>query len=79
MVAALQAAREPLSRLDELAQNIDYSKFRRPDPANAETIVGPALSLVTNDGLYQATTWSICWLGCWVILAWEHSVICAPD
>src|SRR3954453_23923119 len=34
MVAALQAAREPLSRLDELAQNIDYSKFRRPDRAN---------------------------------------------
>ena len=53
MVAALQAAGEPLSRLDELAQNIDYSKFADPTLLARIPIVGPALSLVTRDGLYQ--------------------------
>ena len=53
MVAALQAAGEPLSRLDELAQSIDYSKFADPTLLSRIPIVGPALSLVARDGLYQ--------------------------
>jgi len=53
MVAALQAAGEPLSRLDELAQSIDYSKFADPTLFARIPIVGPALSLVTRDGLYK--------------------------
>jgi NTE family protein len=53
MVAALQAAGEPLSRLDELAQSIDYSKFADPTLLARIPIVGPALSLVTRDGLYK--------------------------
>jgi NTE family protein len=53
MAAALQAAGEPLSRLDELAQNIDYSKFADRTLLARIPIVGPALSLVTRDGLYQ--------------------------
>ena len=53
MVAALEAAGEPLSRLDELAQSIDYSKFADPTPLTRIPIVGPALSLVARDGLYK--------------------------
>ena len=53
MVAALQAAGEPLSRLDELAQSIDYSKFADPTLLARIPIVGPALSLVARDGVYQ--------------------------
>jgi NTE family protein len=52
-VAALQAAGEPLSRLDELAQSIDYSKFADPTLFARIPIVGPALSLVAKDGLYK--------------------------
>ena len=37
MVAALQAAGEPLSRLDELAQSIDYSKFADPTLLGSDT------------------------------------------
>ncbi|OBK80559.1 patatin-like phospholipase family protein [Mycobacterium sp. 1164985.4] len=53
MVAALQAAGEPLSRLDELAQSIDYSKFADPTLLTRIPVVGPALSLIANDGLYK--------------------------
>jgi NTE family protein len=53
LVAALQAAGEPLSRLDELAQRIDYSKFADPTVLARIPVVGPALSLVTKDGLYK--------------------------
>jgi NTE family protein len=53
MLAALQAAGEPLSRLDELAQSIDYSKFADPTLLARIPIVGPALSLIARDGLYK--------------------------
>ncbi|MGY4653817.1 patatin-like phospholipase family protein [Mycobacterium sp. URHB0021] len=53
MVAALEAAGEPLSRLDELAQSIDYSKFADPTLFARIPVVGPALSLVARDGLYK--------------------------
>src|SRR5690348_16290993 len=53
LVAALQAAGEPLSRLDERAQRIDYSKFADPTLLARIPVVGPALSLVVKDGLYK--------------------------
>jgi NTE family protein len=53
LVAALQAAGEPLSRLDELALSIDYSKFADPTLFARIPVVGPALSLVARDGLYK--------------------------
>ncbi len=53
MAAALQAAGEPLSRLDELARSIDYQKFADPSMLARVPLVGPALSLLTTDGVYQ--------------------------
>ncbi|MGE2714109.1 patatin-like phospholipase family protein [Mycolicibacterium litorale] len=53
MIAALQAAGEPLSRLDELAQRIDYAKFADRTLLARIPIVGPALSLVAKNGLYR--------------------------
>lgn len=53
LIAALQAAGQPLSRLDELARRIDYSKFADKTVLTRIPIVGPALSLVANDGLYR--------------------------
>ena len=53
MVAALQVAGEPLSRLDELAGSIDYQKFADPSLLGRVPLVGPALSLLTTDGVYQ--------------------------
>lgn len=53
MIAALQAAGEPLSRLDELAQRIDYSKFADKTVLSRIPLVGPALSLVANSALYR--------------------------
>jgi NTE family protein len=53
MVAALEAAGEPLSRLDELARSIDYSKFADPTLLARIPIVGAALSLAATDGLYK--------------------------
>ncbi|BCI51595.1 membrane protein [Mycolicibacterium litorale] len=53
MIAALQAAGQPLSRLDELAQKIDYAKFADPTLLTRIPVVGPALSLAANNGLYR--------------------------
>ena len=53
MIAALQVAGEPLSRLDELARSIDYQKFADPSLLGRIPLVGPTLSLLTTDGLYQ--------------------------
>lgn len=53
LIAALQAAGQPLSRLDELAQRIDYSKFADKTLLTRIPLVGPALSLVANNGLYR--------------------------
>ncbi|MFS0898451.1 patatin-like phospholipase family protein [Mycolicibacterium litorale] len=53
MIAALQAAGQPLSRLDELAQKIDYVKFADPTLLTRIPVVGPALSLAANNGLYR--------------------------
>lgn len=53
LIAGLQAAGEPLSRLDALAQEIDYSKFADPTLLTRIPVVGPALSLAANNGLYR--------------------------
>jgi NTE family protein len=53
MIAALQVAGEPLSRLDELAARIDYTKFADPTLIGRVPLVGPAVSLLTTDGMYQ--------------------------
>lgn len=53
LVAALQAAGQPLSRLDELARQIDYSKFADPTLLTRIPVVGPGLSLVARNGLYR--------------------------
>jgi NTE family protein len=68
MVAALQAAGESLSRLEQLAQNIDYSKFADPTLLARIPIVGPALTLVATTGSIGATTWRTCSPGCSVTL-----------
>ncbi len=53
MIAALQVAGEPLSRLDDLAASIDYTKFADPTLIGRVPLVGPALSLLMTDGVYQ--------------------------
>lgn len=53
LIAALQAAGQPLSRLDELAQRLDYSKFGDPTLLARIPVVGPALSLITKNGVYR--------------------------
>lgn len=53
LVAALQAADEPLTRLQELMRTIDYRKFADPSLVARVPFVGGALSLLTTDGLYR--------------------------
>lgn len=53
MIAALQAAGQPLSRLDELAQQIDYAKFADRTLLARIPVVGPALSLIAKNGLFR--------------------------
>jgi NTE family protein len=53
MVAALQVAGEPLSRLDELARRLVYRKFADPGFLARIPVVGGALSLLTTNGIYQ--------------------------
>lgn len=53
MVAALQTAGEPLTRLQELMRTIDYSKLTDPSCIGKIPLVGGALSLLASNGLYQ--------------------------
>lgn len=53
MVAALQAAGESLTRLEELMRTIDYRKFADRSLIGRVPLVGGALSLLVSDGLYQ--------------------------
>jgi len=69
---------KPLSRLDELAQSIDYSKFADPTLLARIPIVGPALSLLTRDGLYQGDYLENLLTGLLGDLGCGRSVICAP-
>lgn len=53
LVAALQAADEPLTRLEELMRTIDYRKFADPSLIGRVPLIGGVLSLFVTDGLYQ--------------------------
>jgi NTE family protein len=53
VVAALQVADEPLTRLEELMRSIDYRKFADTNLIGRVPLIGGALSVLTTDGLYQ--------------------------
>jgi NTE family protein len=53
MVAALQGAGEPLTRLQELMRTIDYSKFTDASCLGKIPVVGGGLSLLVSNGLYK--------------------------
>lgn len=53
LVAALQVAGEPLSRLAEVMRTIDYRKFLDRNLLGRLPIVGGGLSLLVADGVYR--------------------------
>ncbi|OYD61487.1 NTE family protein [Rhodococcus sp. OK302] len=53
LVAALQHAGEPLSRLEDIAKTIDYRKFADPGLLGRVPVIGAPLSLLAFDGLYE--------------------------
>ncbi len=53
LVAALQAAGEPVSRLDDVVRSADVRRFRDRSGIGRVPLVGPVLSLLTRDGLYD--------------------------
>ncbi len=55
LVAALQVAGEPLTRLSEIMRSIDYSKFLDRSLIGHVPLIGGVLSLLTSDGVYQGT------------------------
>jgi NTE family protein len=55
LVAALQAAGEPLSRLAEIMRTIDYRKFLDRSLIGRVPLIGGGLSLLVSDGMYRGT------------------------
>ncbi|BBX96718.1 patatin-like phospholipase family protein [Mycobacterium lacus] len=53
MVAALQAAGEPLTRLAEVMRSIDYRKFLDRNLIGHVPLIGGGLSLLVSDGVYR--------------------------
>jgi len=53
LVAALQVAGEPVSRLGELVRSVDYRRFRDESRLGRVPLVGGALALLAQDGLYE--------------------------
>ena len=53
LVAALQAAGEPIDRLAEIVRTVDYRRFRDPGGLGRLPVVGRALALLAYDGLYE--------------------------
>lgn len=53
LVAALQHAGEPLSRLDDIAATIDFRKFQDSSWIGRVPLVGGVLSLLSADGIYK--------------------------
>lgn len=53
VVAALQVAGEPLSRLDDVAATIDYPSLRDKSPIGRLPLVGGLLSVLASDGIYR--------------------------
>ena len=53
LVAALQAAGEPLDRLADVVRSVDYRRFRDPGGLGRLPVVGRGLALLAHDGLYE--------------------------
>lgn len=53
LVAALQIAGEPISRLADIMRAIDYRKFLDRNLIGRVPLIGGALSLLTSDGVYR--------------------------
>lgn len=53
LVAALQQAGEPLSRLEDVVRAVDYRRFRDRTGLARLPLVGRALALLVHDGLYD--------------------------
>ena len=53
LVAALQRAGEPVTRLEEIVRTIDYRRFRDSSLLGRVPLVGGLLSLLAQDGLYE--------------------------
>lgn len=53
LVAALQVAGEPISRLADIMRVIDYRKFLDRNLIGRVPLIGGALSLLTSDGVYR--------------------------
>ena len=53
LVAALQAAGEPVERLGEIVRGVDYRRFRDVGGLGRVPLVGRALALLAHDGLYE--------------------------
>ncbi|BBZ43795.1 membrane protein [Mycobacterium parmense] len=53
LVAALQAAGEPMSRLAEIMRSIDYRKFLDRNLIGRVPVIGGGLSLLVSDGVYR--------------------------
>ena len=53
LVAALQIAGEPLSRLAEIMRTIDYRKFMDRNLIGRVPLIGGGLSLLVSDGVYR--------------------------
>lgn len=53
LVAALQAAGEPLSRLADVMRTIDYRKFLDRSLIGRVPLIGGGLSLLVSDGVYR--------------------------
>lgn len=53
LVAALQHAGEPLSRLEDVMRAVDYRRFRDADLLGRLPVVGRGLALLVHDGLYE--------------------------
>lgn len=53
LVAALQVAGEPISRLADIMRAIDYRKFLDRNLIGRIPLIGGALSLLTSDGVYR--------------------------
>ncbi len=52
-VAALQRAGEPLNRLHEIVESIDYTTFQDRSLIGRIPLIGSMLSLFTSDGIYE--------------------------
>lgn len=53
LLAALQVAGEPLSRLTDVMRGIDYRKFLDRSPIGRVPVIGGGLSLLVSDGVYR--------------------------